>query len=262
MKQVLVGLFFWGLAGFSLAEGLPPVVREALNLELEGRLGEALERYRAALSSELAFVEDDSLSTELTVMVYSKAAHLSIDLGFAEEAWDLGGRLLAAKNRRAVEAGTVVRMRIDRLRGRWVEALRLFDSYASAWPLPPPQAPLLTEAYLSHKGAGKSLSAIESLLVKTQGPAAWMVADAVALLPSPVDAWGLSVQETVRLQLGAFSDWSNALTLIDMLREKGWTPFTEVKKTTAGSLHVVYVVSRQPTADRARLEAQGIPVLP
>jgi hypothetical protein len=47
-----------------------------------------------------------------------------------------------------------------------------------------------------------------------------------------------------------------------MLKEKGWTPFIDVKTGAGGEkLHSVYVVSRQPALDRARLEAQGLAAL-
>lgn len=241
------------------AEDLPPAVRDALDLELQGRLGEALDRYRSALSTVPALVQDEGLSRPLTVRVFSKAAHLSIDLGQGEEAWDLSARLLAAKNQKAVEAGTLVRLRLLRIQERWAEALDLFDSYAAAWPLPPPSLLLLTEVRRIRAGAQKSPAALETLIRKGGGPASWVLDGSVSFLPGPAEVWDLGVQETVRLQVGAFRDWANALTLIDMLRENGWVPFTDIKAGSGGEkLHLVYVVSRQPASDRARLEAQGL----
>jgi len=253
---ILVSIFLV----FSLgAQDLPPVVREAVDLELQGRLGEALDRYRAALSSEPVLLQDEGLVQPLTIQVFSKVAHLSVDLGYGEDAWDLAGRLLSVKNQRAAEAGTLIRLRLLRIQDRWTEALALFDEYATAWPLPPPGAPLLLEVQRVRTGSQKSVASIETLVRKNGGPAAWVLDGSVWLLPGPADAWSLKVQETVRLQIGAFKDWGNALTLIDMLREKGWTPFTDVRLTSGGDkLHVVYVISRQAAADRSRLEAQGL----
>lgn len=189
----------------------PSVVREALDLELDGRLGEALDRYRSALVSEPALVQDQGAAEDLTVMVLSKAAHLCIDLGYGEEASDFASRLGASKNPRAQQEASAVRARLARLQtgGRLV-------SPAPAW---------------------------------LQG---------ASYLPSAVDALGITVQESVRIQLGAFKEWANALTLIDMLREKGWSPLTDVKSVNGETLHVVYVVSRQPAQDRVRLTAQGL----
>lgn len=245
------------------AESLPPVVREALVLELEGRLGEALDRYRAALSTVTSLVQDEAMAQPLTVRVFAKAAHLSLDLGLGEEAWDLAGRLLSSRNQRAAEAGTLVRMRLLRNQERWSEALELFDQYSSSWPLPPPSPSLLHEALRVRLAARKSGVAVEALLKKAGGPASWILAGNADLLPGPSEAWDLNVTETVRLQVGAFKDWGNALTLIDMLREKGWSPLTDVRSLPGGErLHLVYIISRQPTTDRARLEAQGLTALP
>ena len=257
----LGGLVFWAVNLW--AADLPPVVQEALQLELDGRLGEALDRYRAALSSEPTLVGDESLAKPLTIRVLSKAAHLSIDLGYGEEAWDLGGRLLAAKNQKAAEAGTLVQMRLYRLQGRTAESLALFDTYTKAWPLPPPGPGLLFEVTKLKPTSLKTAASAEVFLKKQGGPASWVLTDQWTPLYSPTEALGLRVQETVRVQVGAFKDWGNALTLIDMLREKGWSPFTDVKTNAAGEkLHLVYLVSRQPDSDRARLEAQGLIALP
>jgi len=258
----LVALLSWTV--LSLGADTPtPLISEAVDLELEGRLGESLDRYRAALSSEPALVQDEGLTKAATIQAFSKAAHLSIDLGYAEEAWDLSARLLAAKNQAAVEAGTLVRLRFFRIQKRWAEALALFDSYASAWPLPPPGPAMLFEVQRIRRGAKGSTTVVESLIQKAPGPAAWVLAGDAWVLPGPTEVWDLAAQETVRLQVGAFADWSNALTLIDMLREKGWSPFTDVKDGPRGEkLHVVYVVSRQPGPDRSRLEAQGLTALP
>jgi hypothetical protein len=195
----------------------PAVVREALDLELDGRLGEALDRYRVALASEPELVQDEAVAQDLTVRVLSKAAHLCIDLGYGEEASDFASRLTASKNPRAQQEGAGVRARLLRLQGK--------TAAASAW---------------------------------SSAPASWVRDGSAAYLPSPADAWGLTVQDSVRIQVGAFKDWGNALTLIDMLREKGWSPLTDVKTGTGGPLHTVYVVSRQPVQDRARLVAQGL----
>ncbi len=256
-RFLLAGLF--ALAALSAqGEELPAPVSEAVDLELQGRLGEALDRYRAALSTVPALVQDEALALPLTVRVFSKAAHLSIDLGYGEEAWDLSARLLAAKNQKAAEAGTLVRLRLLRMQERWADGLALFDAYASAWPLPPPSLLLLTEVRRIRAGAQKSPAALEVLIRKGGGPASWVLDGSAALLPGPAEVWDLNVQETARLQVGAFRDWANALTLIDMLRENGWVPFTDVKVTAGEKLHIVYVVSRQPASDKARLEAQGL----
>ncbi len=203
------------LAAPALAD--PAIVREALDLELDGRLGEALDRYRAALASEPELVQDETVTQELTVRVLSKAAHLCMDLGYGEEASDFASRLAGSKNPRAQQEGATVRARLLRLQGK------------------PAAAPTWTSA-----------------------AASWVKEGSAAFLPSPADAWGLSVQDAVRIQVGAFKDWGNALTLIDMLREKGWSPLTDIKPGAGGPLHTVYVVSRQPAQDRARLTAQGL----
>jgi hypothetical protein len=248
------------LASASLsALDLPSGVTDALDLELGGRLGEALEAYRTALASDEALAGDEVASRPVTIWALTKAAHLCIDLGQGEEAWDLGGRLLASPSQEAVEAGTLVRMRLLRLRGRPAEALVLNESYAKAFPKGTSSPSLLTEVWRSRRLAEKPVGSVQSLLEKRGGPAAWVLAGSVSAIPGPVDAWGLSFQEPVRLQVGAFQDWSHALTLVDMLREKGWVPLTEVKTGPGGEkLHVVYVVSRRPDSDRARLEAQGL----
>lgn len=266
-RWLLVGALSWATASWATdqagADSLAPLVKEAVQLELEGRLGESLDRYRVALSSVPALVQDEALALPLTVIVFSKAAHLSLDLGYTEEAWDLSARLLAAKNQPSVEAGTLVRLRFLRIQKRWAEGLALFDAYAAAWPLPPPGPSLLLEVQRIRLGSRASTSVVDSLLQKTGGPASWVLSGKASILPGPTEVWDLTVQEPVRLQVGAFKDWSNALTLIDMLREKGWSPFTDVKLGSQGEkLHVVYVVSRQPLSDRVRLEAQGLATLP
>lgn len=241
---------------------LPPLVKEALQLELEGRLSEALELYRAALSSESPLVQDEGLAHEDTVLTLSKAAHLSVDLGQGEEAWDLGGRLLSSTNPRAREAGTLVRMRVLRLQGRWSEALELYQALAASLvPLVPSPA-LVAEAWRLRSLARQPLGNLTALLGKS-GPASWTIQGTWGSVVGPSEGLGLNVVEPVRLQIGAFQDWGHALTLIDMLREKGWVPFTTVKTGAQGErLHVVYVVSRQPESDRQRLEAQGLTSVP
>jgi len=236
------------------AGDLPPMVKEAVALELDGRCSEALDRYRSALSGEPTLARDESASAPLTVMVLSKTAHLSIDLGLGEEAWDLGGRLLAAPNRAAAEAGTLVRMRLLRLQGRGAEALALFSAFSKNWPAASPGMALLSEVWRLRDGAP-----YQALLLASGGPASWVVQGTGSWLVGPSEVLGIQVQDSVRLQLGVFKDWGNALTLVDMLREKGWSPFTDMKTNAAGEkLHMVYVVSRQPASDRARLEAQGL----
>ena len=261
-RLILASILLW--SGVSAgAEALPPVVREAMDLELEGRLGEALALYREALSSVPVLVQDEALVEPLTVRVFSKAAHLSIDQGLGEDAWDLGGRLLSAKNQKAAEAGTLVRIRLLRLQEQWTDALALFDDYAGAWPLPPPGPSLLAEVVRIRKGVRKSSADVENLLRKISGPAAWVLDGTISLLPGPTDAWDLSILKNVRLQVGAFKEWGNALTLVNMLRENGWVPFTDVKPGPGGvKLHVVYIISRQPDTDRSRLEVQGLTPLP
>jgi len=238
---------------------LPPMVKEAVQLELDGRIGEALDRYRTALSTEPALVQDEAVASPLSVRVLSKAAHLSIDLGYGEEAWDLGGRLLAAKNRTAVEAGTLVRMRLLRLQSRVAEAQSLFDAFSKEGTPSEPGTALLAELWRVRNAGSKSTGSVETLLTKVGGPASWVLKGDWARLEGPTEAFGIRVQEIVRIQLGVFKDWGNALTLLDMLREKGWSPFTDVKLNAAGeTLHVVYIVSRQPASDKVRLEAQGL----
>ncbi len=249
---VQTGVMLLVLALPGTAADLPPLVREAVFLELEGRLGEALDRYRAALLSETP-----------TVFLLSKAAHLSIDLGYGEEAWDLSTQLLAEKGQKAAEAGTLVRMRLYRIQGKWTEALTLFDRYAAQWPLPAPGPTLLSEALRVRLGAKKSGAPVDSLIQKLGGPSGWVLKGNWSFLSGPTETLGLTVQESVRLQVGAFKDWNNALTLIDMLREKGWSPFTEARTNSQGEkLHIVYLVSRQAASDRARLEAQGLTPIP
>lgn len=190
----------------------PQIVQEALDLELDGRLGEALDRYRSALVSEPELVQDETASQDLTIRVLAKAAHLCLDLGYGEEASDLTARLALSKNPAAQRQAAVLRSRLQKLQGASAAA----PDAAPAW-------------------------------IKDAAP-----------LPSAADAYGVSVQETVRIQLGAFKDWANALTLINMLREKGWSPLTDVKSGPNGVLNLVYVVSRQPAQDRARLTAEGL----
>ena len=251
---VLVGLV---LAAPSWAEELPTVISEAVQWELQGRLGEALEQYRSALSSETIFVQDEALALPLTIRVYSKAAHLSIDLGYGEEAWDLAGRLLLGKNPSAVAAGTLVRMRLLRLQGKGPEALSLYNGFLKTG-LGPDLA-LATEAKRIRSSLNKPSATVDSEVGQATGPWAWVNQGDADLLSSPTEALGLKVQENTRLQVGAFKDWNRALTLVDILREKGWSPFTDVKLNAAGEkLHLVYVISRQPEADRARLEAEGL----
>lgn len=263
MKFLAAGLLAVLVPAALGALDLPAAVREAVVLELDGRTAEALEGYRSALTTEASLVQDEALDQPLTILVLSKAAHLAIDLGHGEDAWDLGGRLLGARNRAAAEAGTLVRMRLLRLQGKTAQARALFDSYAQAWPLPAPGPGLVAEARLAALAGGKPTSALESVLSKEGGPGASVLKGDWSLLPGPAEALGLVVQEVVRIQVGAFKDWSNALTLVDMLREKGWSPLTDVKTGPGGvKLHSVYVVSRQPEADRARLTAQGLPTLP
>jgi len=257
MRLPIVCLMLWASSALFSVD-LPPLVKEAVQLELEGRSGEALDRYRAALSTEPSLVQDESSSASLTVWVLSKAAHLSIDLGFGEEAWDLGGRLLASPNQGAAEAGTLVRMRLLRLQGRVTEALALFDSYTKDWPLPPPGPGLVSEVWRI-RGGSQGKAPYEALLTRAGGPAAWVLKGDGSWLVGPTEILGIQVQPAVRLQLGVFKDWGNALTLLDMLREKGWSPFTDVKTNPAGEkLHTVYLVSRQPASDKARLESQGL----
>lgn len=259
MRFFAVLAVLWvGAAG---AEGLPPVVQDAVRLELEGRLSEALDGYRTALTAE-PLVSDEDLEAPATVLALSKAAHLAIDLGQGEEAWDLGSRLLGSKNASAVEAGTLVRMRLLRLQGRYAEALAANEAYAKAFPRGESSPALLTEIWRLRSLTGRPGS-VAGLIDQRGGVAAWVVNRQVALVPGPTEALGLVFQEPTKLQVGAFADWGHALTLIDMLREKGWVPQTEVKTgPRGGKLHVVYVVSRQPASDRARLEAQGLTALP
>ena len=258
MRSMFVAVILT-LAGGLFAEGLPPMVKDAVQLELDGRPAEALDRYRTALTTEPTLIQDEALTLPLTIRVVSKAAHLSIDLGYGDEAWDWGGRLLAAKNRAAAEAGTLIRMRILRLQGKIAEAEGLFDAYARDWPQPPPGTGLLWEVWRLRTAGSTDSASSEGLLARVGGPAAWVVKGDWSWFPEPADALGIDVAPTSRVQVGAFKDWTNALTLIDMLREKGWSPFTEVRTNGAGEkLHVVYLITRQLVADRARLLAQGL----
>jgi hypothetical protein len=239
------------------AGDLPTVVKEAVQLELDGHGSEALDRYRAALTTDPTLTQDEAVALPLTVTVLSKAAHLSIDLGYGEEAWDLSGRLLAAKNQAAVEAGTLVRMRLLRLQGKTAAALALYAAYAKDWPQSSPGPGIATEVWRLRTTGGRP--GPDDTVLKKPGPAFWAVQGTWAWLPSPGDALGLTVQEAVRLQIGVFKDWNNALTVINMLREKGWSPLTEARTSAAGeTLHVIYVISRQPITDKARLAAQGL----
>lgn len=208
---------------------LPPTVAEALQLELQGRLDEALDQYTAALSSDEALASDARVSLATTAYALTKAAHLAIDLGRGDEAWDWAGRLLSSEVPAAVQAGTVLKARLLRLAGRDAEAKAL----AKATPAPP------------------------------SGPNAWVASGAWWTLPSAGERWGLTITEAVRLQVGAFADWGHALTLVDMLREQGWVPQTEAKVSKAGEkLYVVSVLTRQPEVDRSRLAAQGLTPAP
>jgi len=234
-------------------------VAEAVRLELEGRLGEALDRYRAALTSEPELLKDEALAQPLTVLVLSKAAHLSIDLGLGEEAWDLGGRLIGAGTPAASEAGTLVRLRILRIQGRPGDGLDLWAQHQKNFPQAVPRPGTLAEVRRLRADAGRSTASLDAALRKAGGPPLWAQTGAWTLVPGPAEALGVAVQPTVRLQVGAFKDWGNALTLIDMMREKGWSPLTEVRTLAGGEkLHVVSVLSRQPEADRARLADQGL----
>jgi|GEM_PF-2349377 len=241
----------------AVADDLPPMVKDAVQLELDGRTDEALDRYRAALSSEPVLVQDEAMALPLTVRVVVKAAHLSIDLGYGDEAWDLGGRLLAAKGRLAVEAGTLVRMRLLRLEGKPAEAFALFRNYQKTWPGPLGVA-IATEARRLREILGKEANQGPPV-DQTEGPAPWVASGNWGWLPGPTEALGIEVAATARLQVGAFKDWANALTLVGMLREKGWSPLMDSKPATAGdSWHVVYIITRQLAMDRARLKAQGL----
>ena len=263
MRALAAVFLLLGFPGLPGALDLPGSVREAVLLELDGRTSEALEAYRSALATESSLVQDEDLSNPVSVFVLAKAAHLSIDLGYGEEAWDLGGRLLATKTQVSAEAGTLVRMRLLRLQGKAAQARSLFEAYIQSWPLPGPGPGLLAEMRLVASSLGKSSAAVELVLSNQKGPASEVLQGDWSLLPGPTEALGISVLDVVRIQVGAFKDWPNALTLVDMLREKGWSPLTDVKPGPGGTkLHSVYVVSRQPQADRARLAAQGLSTLP
>jgi hypothetical protein len=166
----LLFLTFWS-PEFVVSLDLPPMVKDAILLELDGHSSEALDRYRAALSTEPALVQDEVVVKPLTIRVLAKAAHLSIDLGYGDEAWDLGGRLLAAKNSSAAEAGTLVRMRLLRLQGKNGEALGLFDSYSKDWPGSAPGPTLLNEVLRLRTAVSKGGGAYESSFKKSGGPA-------------------------------------------------------------------------------------------
>ncbi len=258
MKWILAAALVLGAAGLVAAE-VPPSVKEAVQLELAGRLSESLDRYRSALTEE-PLVQDDATALPLTIFVVSKAAHLAMDLGLGEDAWDWGSRLVSARNRQAAEAGALVRMRLLRLQGRIPEALKAYDSFVAAWPQASPGPALLSEVRRARAGTKKPGS--DDALKKSGGPALWVLQGDAERLPSPSDVMGLTVVESTRLQVGAFREWGHAQTLISMLKEKGWNPVTEVKVSSGTRFHVVYVVSRQPKADRARLVAEGLFVLP
>lgn len=170
---------------------------------------------------------------------------------------------MASPSAETVEAGTLVRMRLLGLQGRTADALALFTDFGRRFPQAVPGPSLVTEAWRLRRASGKAADDLVSLLTKREGPGAWVLQGGWRRLPGPAEAWGLTFQETVRLQVGAFQDWGHALTLIDMLREKGWVPFVDLKTTAAGDrLHLVYIVSRQPDSDRERLGAQGLLTLP
>ena len=146
---------------------------------------------------------------------------------------------------------------MSRLAGNQSKARTLYDNLIKTGVVPGPglRAELLKVRLPDH-GAASSVS-------KENGPASQVAAGNCTQLPGPVDVLGIKVLETSRIQVGAFKDWANALTLVEMLREKGWSPLTQVKTVGSGEkLHVVYVISRQPETDRTRLTAQGLPVLP
>ncbi len=111
-------------------------MREALDLELDGRLTEALDRYRSALVSEPALAQDVGASQDLTVRVLSKAAHLCLDLGYGEEASDFVSRMTVSKNSRAQREAAAVRGRLARLQvgGRVVPTARRGSRSASLLP--------------------------------------------------------------------------------------------------------------------------------
>jgi len=259
VKTLLAALFLWS-AGIVAGE-VPASVKEAVQLELAGRLSESLDRYRSALTEEPVLVQDDATALPLTIFVVSKAAHLAIDLGLGEDAWDWGSRLASARNRQAAEAGTLVRMRLFRLQGRGPEALKAYESFTSAWPQGSPGPALLSEVRLARMGSKKPVGS-DDLLKRSGGPALWILQGDADRLPSPSDVIGITLVESTRLQVGAFREWNHAQTLISMLKEKGWNPVTEVKISSGTRFHVVYVVSRQPKSDRARLVAEGLFVLP
>lgn len=241
-----------GLLGLPLgALDLPPAVGEALRLELQGRLNEALDQYSAALSTDESLASDTRVSLPATAYALSKGAALAIDLGRGDEAWDWASRLVGSDSPGAVEAGTALKLRLLRLAGRPNDAGSLAAAWTSAHPKASP-GPALTDE-LVRLGQKRPIV----------GPPAWVASGVWSPWPSAGERWGLTITETVRLQVGAFADWGHALTLVDMLREQGWVPQTEAKVSKAGEkLFVVSVLTRQPEVDRGRLAAQGLSPAP
>lgn len=245
----LVGVGLWCLVGcltYTSGLDLPPAAADALRLELQGRMGEAFDRYLAALSSDELLSDDSDAQRPETIYVLSKAAFLALDLGKGEEAWDLAGRLLSSPVLSGVQPGAVVRLRLLRLQGRPNDAEALIAQLNRRFPQGPWGVSFRNEVA---KLRGNEPSPYRD---KSAG-SDW------TLIETPADQWGVPFQESVRVSVGAFQDWGRALTLIDMMREKGWVPLVDIRTNSQGvRLNLVYIISRDPNTDRQRLHAQGL----
>ena len=204
MTRMAGVLLFISLFGSVTATDLS-VARQALRLELSGRLNEALEQYHVVLLSRDFSAENTADSKALRAFLLAKMAWISISLGEVEEAWDLGGQLVSLGTAEAVTSGKLIR-------------LRLQGKESS-----PPWAPPAAAANLSDPG-----QLLRSL---------------------PGRYW--------RIQVGAFKVWTHTRTLLDMLLEKGWSPYVEDRFSTKDRLQAIFVVSHDLAKDLKNLKEQG-----
>ena len=254
LRLLLTVLLACGALLPSWALELPGTVREAVRLELAGRLTEALEAYRSALSSEESLIQDESAAKSETIYTLVHAANIAIDLGYGEEAAVLATRLKDSPQDEAQFKGLAIQMRLLRLEGRPQDAIQAYEAVKDHTSCP------VSVRVERERSLELLKQAPESSPSKAAaGPELWWHSGQAQLLPSAADTFGLKVEMAVKLPLGAFRSWDNALTLIDMLREKGWSPLTDVKRTSgAPPLYLVSILSRQPETDRKRLKDQDL----
>ena len=193
------------LLGSAVAAADFGIARQALRLELSGRLKEALEQYHVVLLSRDFASENTADSKALRTFLLAKMAWISVSLGEVEEAWDLGGQLVSVGTQESVRSGKLVRLR---LQGKET--------------LPP-----------------------------------WPLASAATKLSDPGQLWGSPPGRYWRIQLGAFKTWTHTRTLLDMLVEKGWSPYVEDRNSTKDRLQAVFIVSHDLGLDLKHLKEQG-----